>query len=150
MMDGVAGGAFVRTVSGASMAREVPIRAEWDIVLARRAVRETSTALGFGTTETTRIITAASELARNTFTHAGGGIMRVRSLDALERRGIELEFEDQGPGIPDLPRALAGASSTCGGFGLGLPGARRLMDEMSIHSLLGVGTTIRLKKWCRS
>ena len=127
--------------------REVPIRIESDIVHARLAVREAAKALGFGPTDTTRIVTAASELARNILKYAGSGLVRVRALDTAEHTGIEIEFEDQGPGIADLDQAMTEGFSTSGGFGMGLPGAKRLMDELNIQSELGVGTRISLKKW---
>ncbi len=131
----------------AARLREVPVRAESDIVLARLAVREAASTLGFGPTDTTRIVTAASELARNIRKYAGSGVVRMRALKTAERVGIEIEFEDQGPGIADLDQAMAEGFSTSGGYGMGLPGARRLMDEMSIQSELGAGTRISLKKW---
>jgi serine/threonine-protein kinase RsbT len=141
---------FNRAVSTFALECELPIEAESDLVTARQVIRKTSEALGFGLTDTTRIVTAASELARNVFTYAGRGVVRVRCLDAPGRNGIEVEFEDRGPGIPDLDQALAEGFSTSGGQGMGLPGARRLMDEMCIHSTLGAGTKVSLKKWRRA
>jgi serine/threonine-protein kinase RsbT len=141
---------FERTGWDPSLQCEISIRAEADLMLARLAIRETSSALGFGLTDTTRIVTAGSELARNLYQYAGRGVMRVRSLEATERQGIELEFEDQGPGIPDLDQAMGAGFSTSGGSGMGLPGAKRLMDEMRICSSKGAGTTISLRKWRRA
>lgn len=126
---------------------EMVIATETDIVLARRAVREAATALGFGVTDTTRIVTAASELARNIFKYAGQGVMQGRPVEAAGRRGLELLFIDHGPGIPDVAKALEMGYSTSGGFGMGLPGAKRLMDEMEIQSAVGAGTTVTLRKW---
>jgi serine/threonine-protein kinase RsbT len=134
----------------ASTAGEFSIEAESDIVAARRVVREAATQLGFGVTDVTRIVTAASELARNVFKYAGKGVMRWRPLEDGSRCGIELRFEDCGPGIEDVARALEEGYSTGGGLGMGLPGARRLMDEMEIRSIVGNGTTVTLKKWRRS
>jgi serine/threonine-protein kinase RsbT len=133
----------MNTTSG----REVVIKTESDIVVARRAVREAATALGFGITDTTRIVTAASELARNVFKYAGEGVMRLRPLDNGGRAGIEATFVDHGPGIPDVAKAMEEGYSTSGGFGMGLPGAKRLMDEMEIQSALGKGTTVTIRKW---
>jgi serine/threonine-protein kinase RsbT len=134
----------------ASPEGELLIHSESDIVAARRIVRETATQLGFGITDVTRIVTAASELARNVFKYAGEGLMRWRPLEQGGRRGIELRFEDHGPGIEDVARALEEGYSTGGGLGMGLPGARRLMDEMEIESAVGQGTTVTLRKWRRS
>jgi len=126
---------------------EVPIREERDVVLARLAVREAASTLGFNPSDTTRIVTAVSELARNLFEYAGRGVMRVISLQEDGRQGIEVVFEDQGPGIIDLDQAMLEGFSTGGGCGLGLPGARRLMDEMEVQSTRANGTTISMKKW---
>jgi serine/threonine-protein kinase RsbT len=126
---------------------EVPIRTEGDIVAARRAVREAAVQAGFGMTDVTRIVTAASELARNVFKYAGEGVMRWRQLENGGRTGIELQFVDHGPGIPDIQLALQEGFSTGAGLGLGLPGAKRLTDELDIQSIVGQGTTVTLKKW---
>lgn len=126
---------------------EVAITTEGDIVVARRTVRGLAQEIGFGPTDVTRIVTAASELARNIFKYGGGGIMRWRHLQDAGRAGIELEFIDQGPGIADIELALQQGYSTGKGLGLGLPAARRLVDEMDIRSAVGAGTQITLKKW---
>ena len=126
---------------------EVNIKTESDMVLARRAVREAAKALGFGMTDTTRIVTAASELARNIFKYAGEGVMLLRSLEGGDRIGIELTFTDCGPGIASIQQALQEGYSTSGGYGMGLPGTKRLMDEMDIQSTIGQGTSITIKKW---
>jgi len=128
-------------------ADEIRIQTEGDIVLTRRVVREAATKAGFGNTDVTRIVTASSELARNIFKYAGGGVMRWRSLEDNGRRGIELLFVDQGPGIPDIELAMQEGYSTGDGLGMGLSGAKRLMDELEIQSMVGQGTTITLKKW---
>ncbi|MBV9742202.1 MAG: anti-sigma regulatory factor [Acidobacteriia bacterium] len=132
-----------------SSAGELAIQGESDIVAARRTVRDAAARLGFGVTDVTRIVTAASELARNVFKYAGEGVMRWRYLEEGNRSGLELQFVDQGPGIGDIGRALEEGYSTGGGLGMGLPGARRLMDEMEIQSATGEGTTVTLKKWRR-
>ncbi len=133
-----------------STTTELVIQAESDIVAARRTVREAAVRLGFGITDVTRIVTAASELARNIFKYAGEGVMRWRYLEAGGRSGIEIQFVDHGPGIEDVNRALEEGYSTGGGLGMGLPGARRLMDELDIQSTVGQGTTVTLRKWRRS
>jgi serine/threonine-protein kinase RsbT len=126
---------------------EVPIVIESDIVIARRTVREVATQAGFGSTEVTRIVTAASELARNIFQYAGQGSMHWRPLRENGRSGLELMFLDKGPGIADVDLALQEGYSNGKGLGLGLPGAKRLMDEMAIQSKPAQGTKITVKKW---
>ncbi len=128
---------------------QVAINSEGDIVIARKIVRDVAMAIGFGVTDVTRIVTAASELTRNVFRYAGSGIMSWRMLNAGEHIGIELTFEDHGPGIPDVEQAMEIGYTTSGGLGLGLPGARRLMDEMAIQSEVGKGTRVTVKKWRR-
>jgi len=126
---------------------EVRIQAELDIAVARGAVRDVATLLGFSVTETARIVTAASELGRNVYKYAGNGVMRWRALRNGEVNGVELCFEDHGPGIPDVSEALREGYGTGGGLGMGLPGAKRLMDEIEIHSVVGEGTTVTVRKW---
>ncbi len=128
---------------------EFSICTESDIVTARRFVREAAVALGFGLIDVTRIVTAASELTRNIYHYAGRGVMRWHALREGDRVGLELVFQDQGPGIPDVSKAMEMGFSTGKGFGLGLPGAKRLMDEMTIESTLGQGTTVQVRKWLR-
>ena len=134
---------------GSEAAGELAIKAEHDIILARRSIREAAGQLGFGETDVTRIVTAASEMARNVYKYAGQGVVRWRSVLVDGRRGIELQFEDQGPGIPDLQLAMREGYSTSRGMGMGLPGAKRLMDDMQVESTVGKGTSITLKKWLR-
>lgn len=131
----------------ASPQGEIEIKTESDIVVARRTVREAATQVGFSVTDVTRIVTAASELARNVFKYAGEGVMRWRSVESNSRPGLELQFVDHGPGIPDVDLALQEGYSTGAGLGMGLPGAKRLMDELEIQSAVGQGTTVTLKKW---
>ena len=128
---------------------ELRITSEADIVTARKAVRDAATDLGFSITDVTRIVTAASELTRNIYQYAGAGLMRWRDLADGSRFGLELVFEDQGPGIPDVPQAMKVGFSTGKGLGLGLPGAKRLMDQMTIESQVGKGTTVQVRKWLR-
>jgi serine/threonine-protein kinase RsbT len=137
-------------VTATAVCREgVPIESEADIVAARRIVRDAAVALGFGVTDVTRIVTASSELTRNIFRYAGSGEMRLRTISHADHRGIELVFEDRGPGIADLEGAMKAGFSTSGGLGLGLPGAKRLMDEMEIDSEVGRGTRVTIRKWLR-
>jgi len=126
------------------------IESESDVVGARRIVRDAAIQLGFSQTDVTRIVTAASELARNTFKYAGGGVMRCRGVENGSRSGLELQFEDHGPGIPDVSLAMENGYSTSGGLGLGLPGAKRLMDEMEIESQPGTLTVVTVRKWLRN
>jgi serine/threonine-protein kinase RsbT len=125
---------------------EVLIRSEGDIVTARRTVRDAAVALGFGLTDVTRIVTAASELARNVFTYAGSGAMRWQRL-SQGNPGLELVFEDHGPGMADIAKCLESGYSSTNSLGLGLSGAKRLMDEMTVDSHLGQGTTVVVRKW---
>lgn len=127
----------------------VPIRSENDIIATRLAVREAANELGFGVTDVARLVSAASELARNVVEYAGSGVMRYGVAEQNHNAGLELIFEDQGPGIADLELALTPGYSTSKGLGLGLPGAKRLADEMEIHSEAGHGTTVTLRKWLR-
>jgi serine/threonine-protein kinase RsbT len=129
---------------------EISIQNENDIVLARRTIREAAVQLGFGQTDVTRIVTAASELARNIFKYAREGTMRWRLVEKDARAGIELQFADQGPGIENIELALQDGFSTSGGLGMGLPGARRLMDEFELQSTPGQGTLVTLRKWHRN
>ncbi len=128
---------------------EVAIAAETDIILVRKTVREAAVRLSFGLTDVTRIVTCASELARNVFLYAGRGVLKWRSLDGNDTVGIELIFEDHGPGIADLEQVMLEGYSTSGGLGLGLPGSRKLMDEIDISSHVGEGTTVVVRKWRR-
>ena len=130
-----------------SQLQEFRISTEMDIVKARKVVRDAATAIGFGITDVTRIVTAASELTRNIYQYAGSGVMRWRLLEQGSREGLELVFEDHGPGIPNIEKAMEMGYTTGGGLGLGLPGAKRLMDELIIQSVVGKGTTIETKKW---
>ena len=126
---------------------EVKIQEEVDIVAVRKAVREASAAGGFGVTDVTRIVTSASELARNVYAYAGFGVMRWRLLNTNGRSGIELTFEDHGPGILNLDQAMTEGYTSGGGLGMGLPGSKRLMGEMEIASEAGKGTTVTVRKW---
>lgn len=122
---------------------------ENDIIAARRQVRRVAGELGFGITDVTRIVTAVSELTRNVYQHAGGGTVRWRRLDRDGRVGIEVAFEDEGPGIADLDKALEEGFTSGRGLGMGLSGSKRLMDELEISSAVGSGTRIVVRKWLR-
>jgi serine/threonine-protein kinase RsbT len=126
---------------------ELPIRVEDDVVRIRQACREWSIELGFSLVDQTKIVTAASELARNTKVYGGGGSMVMESLLEGGRRGLRLTFADKGPGIPDVQLALKDGYTTGTGLGLGLSGARRLMNEFRIDSRPGEGTTVTVTKW---
>jgi serine/threonine-protein kinase RsbT len=130
-----------------SPAEEIALKEETDIVIVRRSVREAATRMGFGITDVTRIITAASELARNVFLYAGSGVVRCRMLTRSNQVGLELIFEDYGPGIADIDQAMQPGYSSGNGLGLGLPGTKRLMGEMEIESEVGKGTRITVTKW---
>lgn len=120
-----------------------------DIVSARQKGRDLAMELGFSFTEATLVATAISELARNMVLYAGGGEIRLGSAANGTERGIAVVAHDNGPGIPDVRRALLGGYSTSGGLGLGLSGVRRLMDEMDVLSDAGTGTTVTARKWLR-
>jgi len=126
---------------------KVDITSESDIVQVRTTVREKAIGIGFGITDVTRIVTAASELARNVYRFAESGVMYFEILDEGGKKGIELRFEDTGPGIGNIDLAMEEGYTTGNGLGLGLSGTRRLMDEMEIHSEVDKGTTIRVVKW---
>ena len=125
----------------------LPIQTESDIVLVRQQVRLQVVALGFGLVDQTKMITAASELARNTLIYGGGGTARFEILRMGVRVGLRVTFEDQGPGIPDIEMALRDGYTTGHGLGLGLSGARRLVNEFAIDSQVGVGTRVSVTKW---
>lgn len=103
--------------------------------------------LGFSLVEQTKIVTAASELARNTYDHGGGGEMQLEVVDNGERRGLRMVFEDSGPGIPDIPLAMKDGYTTGEGLGLGLSGARRLIGDLEVVSTVGEGTRVTAVKW---
>ena len=125
----------------------LPLRTEQDVVLARQAVRRHAQALGFSIVDQTKIVTAASELARNTLIHGKGGILKWELLSEDVRKGLRLTFEDEGPGIPDLGLALTDGWTSGAGLGMGLSGARRLVSEFDIRSEPGRGTTVVVARW---
>jgi serine/threonine-protein kinase RsbT len=124
------------------------IENEYDIVTARRAVREAAVDCGFRLTDVTRIVTAASELSRNVVLYAGSGTMTWNEIGGAPK-GLEITFTDHGPGIADLERALEDGYTSGKGLGMGLPGSRRLMDDFHIESAVGEGTVVTIRKWLR-
>jgi len=123
------------------------VRTSEDVVRVRQAVRASAVEAGFGLVDQTKIITAASEIARNTVDYGGGGTMRMEILHNGIRRGLRLIFEDKGPGIADLKLAMTDGYTSGGGLGLGLSGAKRLVNEFDIKSAPGEGTMITLVRW---
>ncbi|MEX2224031.1 MAG: anti-sigma regulatory factor [Candidatus Rokuibacteriota bacterium] len=123
------------------------IHSSEDVVRIRQATRRWAVDLGFTLIDQTKIVTAASELARNALVHGGGGTTRLEELHDGARRGLRLTFEDKGPGIADVPWALRDGFTTGGGLGLGLGGARRLSSEFDIASAPGQGTRVRITRW---
>ena len=123
------------------------LRSGADIVIARQKVRLWCVDVGFSLVDQTKMVTAASELARNTVDYGGGGTMRLDRLDEGRRRGLRLTFEDAGPGIPDIQRALQDGYTSGKGLGLGLGGARRLVNEFDITSKVGDGTCVVITRW---
>ncbi len=115
--------------------------------MVRQAVRSSAVELGLSLIDQTKVVTAASELARNTFLYGGGGSVVIEQLEDAGRRGLRLSFEDQGPGIVDIDRALTDGYTTGNGLGLGLGGAKRLSSEFSIRSELGKGTCVVITRW---
>ena len=124
-----------------------PITTSGDIVKVRQLVRELTISLGFSLVEQTKMVTAASELARNALDHGGGGKVQLQVLNNEMRRGLKLTFIDEGPGIRDLGQALRDGFSTGSGMGLGLSGAKRLANEFEIESAPGQGTKVMITRW---
>ncbi len=138
----------VETRSAApSREQTLPLRTDADIVQARQVVRRWAEELKFNLVEQTKIVTAASELARNTVLHGKGGQMKLQILADFSRNGLRLIFEDKGPGIVDISRAMQDGYTTGGGLGLGLPGAKRLMTDFELSSTPGQGTRVAVTRW---
>jgi serine/threonine-protein kinase RsbT len=127
----------------------LPVRTDEDVVAVRRHVRERAVAIALSLVDQTKLVTAASELARNTIKYGGGGEVHVDALDDGARKGVGLIFVDGGPGIPDLELALRDGYTTGGGLGLGLSGSKRLADEFDIATRVGEGTAVSIVKWKR-
>jgi serine/threonine-protein kinase RsbT len=128
--------------------REVlPLKSSNDVVLARQKVRQWAVELRFSLVDQTKLVTAASELARNAFDHGKGGEMTIESINQGAKPGLRLIFEDHGPGIPDIDQALKDGFTSGSGMGLGLGGSKRLVNEFSIESEVGKGTRVTVVRW---
>lgn len=126
---------------------EVPLLSEPDIVLARQLVRKRAQELGLSLIDQTKIVTAASELARNTLIYGGGGKMVLELAEQGVRRGLRLSFQDEGPGIPDVDLALKDGWTSGNGMGMGLSGARRLVNDFNLVTRVGEGTCVTIARW---
>jgi serine/threonine-protein kinase RsbT len=126
---------------------ELEVRTSSDVARVRQVVRAWAVEAGFSLVDQTKMVTAASELARNTLEHGGGGTAHIQLLAEGGRRGVRLTCRDEGPGIADIELALRDNYSTGGGLGLGLGGARRLVNEFQIESQRGAGTTVTITRW---
>jgi serine/threonine-protein kinase RsbT len=125
----------------------IAVRSTEDVVSIRQRVRVWAVQEGLRLTDQTKLVTAASELARNTVIYGGGGTVRLEVVSDNGRRGIRLTFEDHGPGIPDIQQAMRDGYTTGGGLGLGLSGSKRLCNEFEIHSKVGEGTRVIVTRW---
>jgi serine/threonine-protein kinase RsbT len=133
--------------SQAHSSERMPIRNSEDVVLVRQAVRGKAVEVGFSLVDQTKIVTATSELARNTLIHGGGGWASAHIVENMGRKGLRVVFEDSGPGISDIERALQDGFTSGAGLGLGLGGAKRLSNEFEIKSKPGEGTRITIVRW---
>jgi serine/threonine-protein kinase RsbT len=130
-----------------SSSGDLPLANEHDIVLGRQAVRRMAQQLGFSIVDQTKLVTAASELARNAVVYGGGGTLQWQILSEGARQGLRLTFHDQGPGIPNMALAMTDGWTSGRGLGMGLTGARRLVNEFEIDSTVGVGTRVSITRW---
>jgi serine/threonine-protein kinase RsbT len=126
---------------------QLPLKSSTDVVLARQKVRQVATELRFSLVDQTKLVTAASELARNALDHGGGGQMTLEVVNGISKTGLRLIFEDSGPGIPDIEAALKDGFTTGSGMGLGLGGSKRLVNEFAIESEVGRGTKVTVIRW---
>lgn len=126
---------------------KLPVASDADVVTVRQRVRALAVESGFSLVDQTKIVTAASELARNTVVHGGGGTAELEMLVEGARRGVRLTFRDHGPGIANIETAMRDGFTSGGGLGLGLGGAKRLSSEFEIHSRPGEGTVVRITRW---
>ncbi len=126
---------------------ELPIQSSGDVVVVRQAARSAAAEQGLSLVDQTKLVTAASELARNTLDYGGGGRVRIETLNEGVRKGVRLVFVDQGPGIPDIELAMRDGYTSGGGLGLGLGGAKRLVNEFHIDSAPGKGTKVTITRW---
>jgi serine/threonine-protein kinase RsbT len=125
----------------------IDIQSSTDVILVRQSVRRFTVEIGFSLVDQAKIVTAASELARNTLDYGGGGIVKLELIQTDLRRGLRLTFEDQGSGIPDIELALKDGFTTGNGLGMGLGGAKRLVNEFTIQSEVGQGTRVSIVRW---
>jgi serine/threonine-protein kinase RsbT len=130
-----------------STAERVPLNGSEDIVNVRQAVRARAVELGFGLVDQTKLVTAASEIARNTVIYGGGGWAQLELVQSGGRKGLQIVFQDNGPGIADIDKAMQDGFTTGSGLGLGLGGAKRLVNEFEITSTPGLGTRVVLRRW---
>lgn len=128
---------------------ELPIAGNADVVMVRQRVRSVAVEVGLSLIDQTKVVTAASELARNALVYAGGGLAKIELVQNGARQGLRIAFSDEGPGIPDIEQALTDGWTTGTGLGLGLSGSRRLVDEFELVSAPGKGTTVTVTKWAR-
>ncbi|CAL9629784.1 anti-sigma regulatory factor [Streptomyces pilosus] len=133
--------------TAAGVEARLPIRSDMDLVWVRQHVRQAAAKLGFSLVDQTKLVTAASELARNTLVHGGGGQMETAQVTTGGNDGLRLTFSDSGPGIPDLDRALSDGYTSGGGLGMGLGGARRLVHDFTVETVPGSGTSVRVTSW---
>jgi serine/threonine-protein kinase RsbT len=126
---------------------QLKLTSQDDVVSVRQSVRMMAVEIGLNIVDQTKIVTAASELGRNAFVHGGGGTARLEIIRDTARRGLRLTFEDKGPGIPDIERAMQDGYTSGGGLGLGLGGSKRLVNEFAIESAEGQGTRVTITRW---
>ena len=131
----------------ATSSGSMPLRSEQDIIMCRQTVRKLTQELRFSLVDQTKMITAASELSRNTVVYGGGGEMRWESVEAGARQGLRLHFDDKGPGIPDLKLALTDGWTSGKGLGVGLSGSKRLVNDFEIRTAVGEGTCVSITRW---
>ncbi|HET9518924.1 MAG TPA: ATP-binding protein [Actinoplanes sp.] len=137
------------TIGGVGGSQRLTVTSDQDVVRVRQLVRTVAVSAKLSLVDQTKLVTAASELARNTLVHGGGGTVQVSLVGNGHRNGVRIVFADDGPGIGDLAQALTDGYTTGGGLGLGLGGARRLVDEFHVDTAVGRGTCITVTKWCR-
>lgn len=135
--------------SNETTGERIDIRSDADVVRVRQTVRSLALKAALSIVDQTKIVTAASELARNTLVHGGGGHAEVELVDEGGKKGVRALFADEGPGIADIPRAMSGGFSTGSGMGLGLSGSRRLVDGFDLDTAAGRGTRVTVVKWTR-
>jgi serine/threonine-protein kinase RsbT len=125
----------------------LPIQQERDLIYCRNRVKEVAAKIGMGIVNQTKLITATSEIARNMLIYGGGGLVLIEVVNRGKQDGVQLTFQDKGPGIPDLQKAMQDGFTTGKTLGMGLPGAKRLVNEFSIQSIVGKGTIVKMLKW---